>query len=208
LGYVELIEHAGEINEQQRDFIERVQASIDNITDLISDLLDLGRIESGLDISKELISITHIIHQVHEDYTGVTSENRQEFSISLPEDMPFIFGNPTRLRQMLDNLVGNAVKYTQEEGRIMIRADVEDGQVIIQVSDNGPGIPLSEQTFIFDKFYRASNITGDTTGTGLGLAIVKSIVENHQGRIWVESEPEHGTMFTVVLPVESGDLRS
>jgi two-component system NtrC family sensor kinase len=208
LGYVELIERAGEINEQQREFIERVQSSVDNITDLISDLLDLGRIESGFDVNKELISVSQIIRQVHGDYIDVATENQLELWIRFPEDLPLVFGNPTRLRQMLGNLVGNAVKYTLANGKIMVKAKAEGGQIIVQVTDNGLGIPLSEQTFIFDKFYRASNISGDTTGTGLGLAIVKSIVENHQGRIWVDSRLGQGTMFTVVLPVESGDLRS
>lgn len=204
LGYVELIERAGEINEQQRDFIKRVQASVYNITDLISDLLDLGRIESGFDVNKELISFAKIVHQVYDDHIDVATENQQAFNLSLPEDLPFVMGNPTRLRQMLGNLVGNAIKYTPVKGRIMVRAQAESGQIIVQVADNGPGIPLSEQTFIFDKFYRASNISGDTTGTGLGLAIVKSIVENHQGRIWVESRVGQGSMFTVVLPVGFG----
>jgi len=208
LGYVELIERAGEINDQQREFIERVQTSVLNITDMISDLLDLGRIESGLDVNKEIISMVQTIRQVCEEYNGRAYENQQELKANLPEDLPLVLGNPTRIRQMLGNLISNAVKYTPAKGKILVRAKAEQGQVIVQVIDNGPGIPPSEQPFIFDKFYRASNISPETTGTGLGLAIVKSIVENHQGRIWVDSRLGKGTMFTVVLPVESGDIVS
>jgi len=208
LGYVELIERAGEINDQQREFIERVQASVLNITDLISDSLDLGRIESGLDVNKEIISLIQTIRQVCEEFGGLAHEKQQELLTNLPDDFPLIMGNPTRMRQMLENLIGNAVKYTPTEGKILVRARVEEGQVFVQVIDNGPGIPPLEQPFIFDKFYRASNISPETIGTGLGLAIVRSIVENHQGRIWVDSRLGKGTMFTVVLPVESGDIGS
>lgn len=208
LGYVELIERAGEINDQQREFIERVQTSVLNITDMISDLLDLGRIESGLDVNKEIISMVETIRQVCEEYIGRAYENQQELKANLPEDLPLVLGNPTRMRQMLGNLISNAVKYTPAKGKILVRAKAEQGQVFVQVIDNGPGIPPSEQPFIFDKFYRASNISPETIGTGLGLAIVKSIVENHQGRIWVDSRLGKGTMFTVVLPVESGDIVS
>jgi len=101
---------------------------------------------------------------------------------------------------MLANLIGNSLKYTQAGGEIRVLARAEGGQIILQVCDNGPGIPSADQPYIFDKFYRASNVSGDASGTGLGLAIVKSIVENHQGRIWVSSTPGRGSMFTVVLP--------
>jgi signal transduction histidine kinase len=101
---------------------------------------------------------------------------------------------------MVGNLVGNAIKYTQAGGKILVRASAQDGQFILQVVDNGPGIPTGEQLYIFDKFYRASNVNPETPGTGLGLAIVKSIVENHLGRIWVDSTLGQGATFTVVLP--------
>jgi two-component system NtrC family sensor kinase len=101
---------------------------------------------------------------------------------------------------MLSNLVGNANKYTPEGGMIRVAARAKRDQTIIQVSDNGPGIPHADQAYIFDKFYRAGNVPEGVLGTGLGLAIVKSIVENHQGRIWVESIPGKGSTFTVVLP--------
>ena len=97
-----------------------------------------------------------------------------------------VLGNPVRLRQMVGNLVGNAIKYTQPGGKIIVRGNAQEEQFILQVIDNGPGIPPAEQPYIFDKFYRASNVSSDTNGTGLGLAIVKSIVDNHQGRISVD----------------------
>jgi two-component system, OmpR family, phosphate regulon sensor histidine kinase PhoR len=103
-------------------------------------------------------------------------------------------------------LISNAIKFTPPRGKILVSAKAEQGQIIVQVSDNGPGIPVADQPYIFDKFYRASNVPQDTPGTGLGLAIVRSIVENHQGRIWVNSLPGQGTTFTVVFPIADGEL--
>jgi two-component system NtrC family sensor kinase len=107
---------------------------------------------------------------------------------------------------MVGNLVGNAIKYTPSNGCIAIGAHAEGGQVILQVNDNGAGIPPADQPYIFDKFYRASNVPSEVPGTGLGLAIVKSIVENHQGRIWVDSTVGVGTTFTIVLPIAEQSL--
>ena len=108
---------------------------------------------------------------------------------------------PEQIVEVLLNLIINAIKYTPNHGQISIRSHAEDGQVIIQVQDNGSGILPAEQPFVFDKFYRGSNIPYDSPGSGLGLAIVQSIVQNHLGRIWLESTPGQGTTFTVVLPV-------
>jgi two-component system, OmpR family, phosphate regulon sensor histidine kinase PhoR len=111
--------------------------------------------------------------------------------------------NPIRLRQVLDNVIGNAIKYSNTNGEIKIIIRCEGDQMILQVTDQGPGIPSTDQQHIFDKFYRGSNISSEIEGSGLGLAIVKTIVENHQGRIWVESAVGKGSSFFIVLPVFS-----
>ena len=201
LGYVELIERAGEINQQQREFVRRVQLSVRNITELINDLLDLGRIESGFDTRKEVVQILPIINFTLENFRNQIIEKNLKLDLSAEPELPKIFGDTTRLRQMMDNLVGNAIKYTPEGGKIQVSAHEENEQLIIRISDNGPGIPPADQPYIFDKFYRAGNVSNNISGTGLGLAIVKSIVENHQGRIWVDSSLGKGSKFTVVLPI-------
>jgi signal transduction histidine kinase len=121
--------------------------------------------------------------------------------LNLPEEIPQMRGNPIRLRQMLDNLLGNALKYTPVGGDVTVDVEVQNDQIILRISDSGPGIPPADQPHIFEKFYRASNVPKGVGGSGLGLAIVKSIVDNHQGRIWVESLLEQGSAFTVVLPL-------
>lgn len=206
LGYVELIDRAGPVTEQQRDFIRRVQFSVNNITALINDLLDLGRIEAGFDAGKEIAPIGAIIHYAVEGLRSRLAEKEQQLTLEISENLPPTLGNPVRLRQLIGNLLGNSIKYTPSRGKIAVRAHAEAEQIIIQISDNGPGIPPADQPYIFDKFYRASNVQQDTPGTGLGLAIVKSIVENHQGRIWVDSTPGQGSTFTVVLPTADEEI--
>jgi signal transduction histidine kinase len=105
------------------------------------------------------------------------------------------------MRQMLDNLLDNALKYSPNESTISVIADAQQDQVILQFKDTGIGIPAADMPFIFDKFYRASNIDKGASGSGLGLAIVKSIVEAHQGRIWVDSKLGEGSNFTIVFPL-------
>ncbi len=206
LGYVELIDRVGPVNDQQREFIRRVQVSVHNITTLINDLLDLGRIEAGFDVRKELIPFSAIMHYTVDGVRARSQEKHQELVVDVPEDLPEVLGNPIRLRQMFNNLVTNAIKYTPENGRVEIFARAQTGQIILQVKDNGPGIPPSDQPYIFDKFYRASNVPLETPGTGLGLAIVKSIVDNHLGRIWFASTLGEGTTFTVILPTAGRSL--
>jgi two-component system NtrC family sensor kinase len=206
LGYVELIERVGPINDQQKEFIHRVQISVHNITSLINDLLDLGRIEAGFDSRKEFVPISTIIHYTVDGLRNRVLEKMQVIQIDEMDDLPLILGDPVRLRQMLTNLITNAIKYSPEGGEITVLARAAEEQIIIQVNDNGQGIPTIDQPYIFDKFYRAGNVSSDIPGTGLGLAIVKSIVENHNGRIWVDSSPGKGSSFTIVLPIAKSHL--
>jgi two-component system NtrC family sensor kinase len=208
MGYVELLDRIGPLNEQQKEFIRRIQNSVNSITTLVNDLLDLGRIEAGFDSRKDLVAMDGILRYTLDNYFNQINDKRLKVSVDVPETtiLP-VLGNPIRLRQMLDNLIGNAIKYTPDGGSISLRMNVEDGQLITAVKDSGIGIPLSDQAHIFDKFYRASNAPKGVPGTGLGLAIVKSIVDNHEGRIWVESKLREGTTFFVVLPLYRSDFR-
>lgn len=204
LGYVELIERAGEINEQQRDFIRRVQLSVQQITNLVTDLLDLGRIEAGLETTRESSPISVLARYAVEGLRASAETRGLRLQIELPDDLPMVSGDPIRLRQMIGNLLENAIKYTPTGGEVGLSASAEGDQIILKVRDTGPGIPPADQPYLFDKFFRATNVVDRTPGTGLGLSIVKSIVDHHDGRIWVESALNKGTTFTVVLPsVES-----
>ncbi len=201
LGYVELVERAGPVTDLQRDFIRRIQVSVHNITHLVDDLLDLGRVESGLDVRKESVHLEQIVHYSAEGMKKRLTDKSQRLQINFPADFPAVHAIPVQMRQMVDHLLDNSVKYTVPNGAIMINGRMEQDQVILQFTDTGIGIPAMDLPYIFDRFYRASNAAMEVSGTGLGLAIVKSIVENHGGRIWVESLVGKGSVFTVVLPV-------
>lgn len=198
-GFIGLIDRVGPINRQQAEFIHHIQSSVQHITALINDLLDLSRVESGYDLQMVNVKLEDIIKQAISDLEYQVSEKMQEVVLSVPDDLPVIMGNSLHLQRMVTNLVENAVKFTPPMGKIDIRCRAEAGQTILEVADNGPGIPLADQPHIFEKFYRGSNMSQIINGTGLGLSIVKSIVDKHHGRIWLESSPL-GTTFTVILP--------
>jgi PAS domain S-box-containing protein len=200
LGYAELIGRTGPLNDHQREFMGRLQASIQNITSLVNDLLDLGRLEAGFDTRREIIQLENIIGYTIDLLGGQISARGLNVHFHATPNLPALKANPLRLRQMLDNLIGNAIKYSLPGGEVTIDLSTEGGQVILQVSDNGPGIPPADQPHIFEKFFRGENVPDGVTGSGLGLAIVKSIVDSHQGRIWVESTLGQGSSFFVVLP--------
>jgi two-component system NtrC family sensor kinase len=201
LGYVELIGRAGPVTEQQAEFIRRVKTSVQSITTLISDLLDLGRIEAGFDSQKEPVELTALVRRAVDGLTGRAQEKQIRLALELPPSLPPVLGNSVRLQQMAANLIDNAIKYTPAGGVMAVRAAEEAEQLIFMVRDSGVGIAPADQPYIFDKFYRAASAReAGIPGTGLGLSIVKSIVEDHAGRVWVESRPGSGTVFVVVLP--------
>ena len=207
LGYIELLDRAGPVNDLQRDFIHRVQASVHSITSLVNDLLNLGRIESGFDTRKETIAIGSILDEALDMFSENMKNKKIQLTRNIPEKIPQLFGNPIQIRQMIDNLIDNGIKYTPEGGKVKIEIQVDGNQLILVIADSGCGIPSLDLPYIFDKFYRASNATSDVPGTGLGLSIVKSIVENHQGRIWVDSTQDKGTTVTVVFPVAESAMK-
>jgi len=200
LGYVDLLDRVGPLTDQQREFIQRVRISVHNITGLVNDLLDLGRIESGFEGQKEIVPLDGILNYTLDNLNNQIAAKKQHLHLDLAPHLPSLQGDPIHLRQMLDNLIGNSIKYTPEGGDISVSVEAKGEQVILRISDTGPGIPPADQPHIFDKFYRASNVAVAVPGSGLGLAIVKSIVDNHEGRIWVDSVIGQGTTFTVVLP--------
>jgi PAS domain S-box-containing protein len=199
LGYAELVERVGPLTEQQREFIHRIQGSVQNITSLINELLDLGRLEAGFDTRRESVQLESILQFSVGLLEPLAHQKNLELIQEVTNGLSPLRANPIRIRQMIENLVGNAIKYAPDGSQVKISAHEEDKQIIFEVKDTGPGIPLEEQAHIFEKFYRASNVT-NTKGSGLGLAIVKNVVDSYHGRVWVESVVGHGASFIVVLP--------
>jgi signal transduction histidine kinase len=156
-----------------------------------------------LDTAMEDTPLAALAQYAVQGLASQASAKGVELDIQIAEDLPQVHGDPIRLRQMIGNLLENAIKYTPAGGTVRVETSVEDDQLILRIADNGVGIPAGDQPYLFDKFYRASNVPRDVSGTGLGLSIVKSIVEQHRGRIWVESKVGQGATFTLVLPALS-----
>ncbi len=202
LGYAELVGRTGPLNEQQTEFMGRLKGSIQQITTLVNDLLDIGRMEAGFDTRRESVHLEKILSRTLEVLAGQMRNRNLRVNVEKGPVLPTIQANPLRISQMLDNLIGNAVKYSGDNSTIDIRLYTEESQLILSVKDEGPGISPADQPHIFEKFYRGNNIPDGIVGSGLGLAIVKSIVDSHAGRIWVESALGKGSTFFVVLPAE------
>jgi signal transduction histidine kinase len=191
----------GEINEKQRHMMERSSQRITELFTLISDLLDIPRIEKG-QIVQEMVGISpaQIINSFTEEGFNLAKQKGIKFSTNIPPDLPDIMGSPSRLKQVVANLVTNAVNYTTE-GEITVKAVEQDTDILIEISDTGTGIPADELSKVFEDFIRGSN--AKDKGTGLGLSISKRIIEAHGGRIWVESpykKNEKGSRFSFTLP--------
>ncbi len=200
-GYVALLSRVGPLNDMQKDFVDKVERSMATITDLIGDLLDIGRIEAGLDQEKQVCRLDTIVQQAVENVRLSAEEKGHTLHVEIAPDLPPLLGNPQRLEQVVMNLLTNAIKYTLQPGQITVRLRQERQYLLLSVSDTGLGIPYEDQPYVFDKFYRVeSKETENIPGTGLGLSIVRTIVEKHDGRVWVESTPGQGSTFSVLLP--------
>lgn len=202
-GYLDLLPRVGPLNAQQADFMSRIQNSLSAVTGFIGDLLDVSRIEAGLDLEMVPTHLEPIITEAVAEVRPELEAKRQKLELKMPSRLSTVSGNPRRLRQMMTNLLSNAVKYTPQQGAIAVSVVEGEKHFMICIADTGIGIPLDDQPYIFDKFYRADTPqVSQIEGTGLGLSIVKSVVERHGGRVWVDSLPGQGSTFTVLLPKE------
>jgi signal transduction histidine kinase len=168
---------------------------------LIEDLLDTVRLQAGrLSLDVEDVSVDEIIRQAEETFRPVAERRRVHFEAAW-QDGVTVRADPTRVSQIVGNLLGNAIKFTPEQGSVKLLATPQDALVLFQVTDDGPGIPADNMTHIFDSFWQARK--SDRRGVGLGLAIAKTLVEAQGGKIWVESKVDHGSTFSFSLPAVS-----
>lgn len=200
--HVVLEEEAGRINEQQKKFLGIVKQSINHLSMLISDLLDLSKIESGLiAIKLEKVNLRDIVKKSIETSTVQIKEKGIKLKVDIDKNIPDVEGDVSRLFQVYNNLIFNAVKFSNVRGEIKIVVKEKGNYIFSAITDNGIGIPQDEHKKIFEKFYQVdSSYTRTAGGTGLGLFIVKTIVELHGGKIWLESSPGEGSTFSFLLP--------
>ncbi len=204
LGYTELIldEIYGEVPEKIEEVLERLEKNGRHLLSLINDVLDLSKIEAGrFTLTLGEYSLIELIQTVYTSVESLAAEKDLSMKMKLPEKLPIGRGDDQRLTQVLLNLVGNAIKFT-DQGEVCIEAQVEDDRFMVSVADTGPGISEDDLSTVFREFHQ---IDGSSTkqkgGTGLGLSIAKKIIEMHGGKIWVTSAIGRGSTFNFSIPM-------
>jgi signal transduction histidine kinase len=204
LGYTELMADGayGEPSEKMLGILKRLEANGRHLLGLINDVLDLSKIEAGqLVLELSDYTVQDIAQTVRSTLEPLAADKKLAFKVEVAPQLPPGRGDGRRLTQVLINLVGNAIKFT-DAGEVAIKAETNNGSFYVSVRDTGPGISAADQAKLFQEFQQADNaITKKKGGTGLGLAISKRIIEMHGGKIWVESQPGQGSTFAFTLPV-------
>lgn len=202
-GYATMLQMVGDLNEQQSNYVKKIVGGVENMTRLVSNLLDLGRIEAGIGLQLERVTVQQIAEEVATALQAQAQQKNIRLTQEIEGDPPVVIeADRALLQQALQNLVENAIKYTQVDGQVKIRLDAHKERVVFQVHDTGIGIAPLDLPRLFEKFYRSGRRESYTQrGTGLGLAIVKSIAERHGGRVWVDSQLGKGSIFYLEMPV-------
>jgi len=202
-GYATMLEMAGALNDQQRNYTRMIVQGVDNMAKLVNNLLDLGRIDFGVGLQVENIPVLDILERVTGSLQLQAKEKHISLGVEIPRDMPHaIEADQALLHQAVYNLVENALKYTPEGGEVTIHLQTSASTLTFAVQDSGIGIQKEDLPRLFEKFYRGTHRQAlAQRGTGLGLAIVKSIAERHGGKVWVESDLGKGSVFYLQVPV-------
>jgi two-component system sensor histidine kinase/response regulator len=202
----------GAINETQAKFLSMAERNINRLMNILNDLLSLSRIESGKMVMKfEELNLRSLIEFIISSFKSQAEGKSILLRAEMPQEVPAVYGDQEKVEQILTNILGNALKFTPEQGEIVVAAKPYDGDgnlMAVSVQDTGPGIPADQLDKIFEKFHQVEgSLQRSVGGTGLGLAITKGLVEAHQGKIFVESELGKGSIFTFTLPVSQREKR-
>jgi signal transduction histidine kinase len=197
------------VDSKQRQSIENINTLSERMTRLINDLLDVARIDQGrLIIKKMSVNLETVTAEAIEDVSSMTREKNIEVVFDDRKTPPLVFGDPEKLKMVVENLLGNALKYTTNHGKIEVKIVKKGEFVIFSIKDNGVGIPLEQHGRVFDKFFRSDNVVKyQTEGTGLGLYIAKNIIEQLGGKIWFDSVEGLGSIFSFSVPASKKNKR-
>lgn len=192
----------GEINEEQKEILDRSKIRIDGLLKLIKDWLNLSRIDENKIVDKlRPIKLYPIINKILDLLKLKAEEKNVSINIDIPENLPMISGDSESLEQAFLNLIDNGIRFNKEGGSLSIKAKSEDEIIVVDISDTGIGIQKEKIPYIFEQFYQVKdNKIQNIEGTGLGLSIVKKIIDAHTGTVNIESEPGKGSTFSVILP--------
>ena len=194
LGYAWLLEEEQALSVAQQSYVSSIRDTVERMQLLVNNLLDLAKIEAGVDLEREPCTLSEIVAATWHENIEAAAAKDITFERRVQPKMPTLMANKLRVTQALNNLANNAIKYTPPYGHVTIEASTTADTALLQVTDDGPGISAEDQGRLFQKFSRVGNAAmQEISGTGLGLAIVASVVESHDGRAWVESEPGHGS---------------
>jgi signal transduction histidine kinase len=203
LGFTKLLLSRDFDSETRRHYLGIIDAQARRLAELIDDFLDVRRIEEGrFERAKELVDMVTLLREEAQLYS--LQSQKHELAVEVGQKPLPVLGNPDRLRQVIGNLISNAIKYSPQGGLVKISAEADNGSVRVEIRDEGMGIPLTQQPQIFTKFFRGDAAASGITGTGLGLAVSRDIVESHGGRIGFTSSEGEGTTFFVELPGANG----
>ena len=199
----------GEINAKQEEYLDDILASGNHLLDLINDVLDLSKVEAGqVELEVATFSLREALERGVVTVRERATKNGVRLSLELAADVDLVDGDERRVQQVVFNLLSNAVKFTPRGGSVVVASARENGEVLVSVTDTGPGIAADDQERIFEEFQQTDVGVQQREGTGLGLALSKRLVELHGGRIWVESQPGHGSRFVFTLPIEQAGRRN
>jgi signal transduction histidine kinase len=190
---------------KQMEFLAIVDRSTRHLADLVDDLIDVSRVESvDIQLGKETVSAEHIILDSIERVNNLAEEKNIVLAWEIPEKLPDLYSDRQRINQVMINLLTNAIKFSAENSKIELKASATEKDLLIQITDQGTGIPQEAIPYIFDRFYQVDgSVTRNFGGSGLGLYIAKKIVDAHKGSIWVESTVGKGSTFSFTFPLDT-----
>jgi PAS domain S-box-containing protein len=203
-GYATMLQMVGDLNDQQKGYVRKIVSGVENMTRLVNNLLDLGRIETGIGLQIERV----LVNEIAGDVINSLQLQAVQKDIRLTQEMSannnlVVEADRALIQQAMYNLVENAIKYTAVGGQVKVRLESRNDTVLVEVHDTGIGIAPLDLPHLFEKFYRSGRREAyQQRGTGLGLAIVKSIAERHGGRVWVDSQLGKGSVFSLEVPCE------
>ncbi len=201
-GYSQLIQQMGPLNEYQLDFAKRIQRGAEHMAELVENMLSLANMDLDAEQKREILDVNSMVVKLADEFKPQAQAKQQALTLTLTDDSLTVQCEPLKIEQALRNLIGNAIKYTPNDGAITLSVERDAQKVNIKIQDTGYGIPASDLPHIFERFYRVrNNGHDDIEGNGLGLAIVKSVIEQHGGRVNVESEVGKGSCFSILFPV-------
>lgn len=203
-GYTTMLQMVGELNDQQKSYVRKIITGVENITRLVNNLLDLGRIETGIGLQIEALSLVDVVERVVNGLQPQASQKNIQIMMFLDKIQNLtVPADPALLEQAVFNLLENAIKYTSLGGQVKIAGQLKPASVILEFHDSGIGIAPIDLPHLFEKFYRSGRReVYQLRGTGLGLAIVKSIAERHGGKVWVDSQLGKGSTFYLEIPLQ------